>query len=155
MLVFSKFKVLRERMEDIEMASALSKTTILEHSTDAPTDEVNGKLDSLFVKIEQYFTDERPFTDPNFSINKLAAYLNSNVSYVSRALNIHKNINFKTYLNSHRINYVKKKLDNLEHKNVTIQYIYTSAGFLHQSTFNRIFKEIEGITPSEYITKLS
>ncbi len=31
------------------------------------------------------------------------------------------------------------------------KYIYLSAGFRHQSTFNKVFKEIEGITPSEYI----
>ncbi|WP_370567614.1 helix-turn-helix domain-containing protein [Dysgonomonas sp. Marseille-P4677] len=32
-----------------------------------------------------------------------------------------------------------------------MRYIYSSAGFRHQSTFNKVFKELEGITPSEYI----
>jgi AraC-like DNA-binding protein len=32
-------------------------------------------------------------------------------------------------------------------------YIYTEAGFSNQSTFNRVFKQIEGITPSEYFQK--
>ncbi|WP_353886233.1 helix-turn-helix domain-containing protein [uncultured Chryseobacterium sp.] len=30
-------------------------------------------------------------------------------------------------------------------------YIYTEAGFTSQSTFNRVFKQLEGITPSEYM----
>ena len=32
-------------------------------------------------------------------------------------------------------------------------YIYTEAGFTSQSTFNRVFKQLEGITPSEYMEK--
>ncbi|WP_410566018.1 helix-turn-helix domain-containing protein [Bacillus sp. SIMBA_033] len=33
-------------------------------------------------------------------------------------------------------------------------YIYTEAGFSNQATFNRVFKSIEGITPSEYINRI-
>ncbi len=33
-------------------------------------------------------------------------------------------------------------------------FVYTEAGFKNQSTFNRVFKQIEGMTPSEYIRNL-
>jgi len=31
-----------------------------------------------------------------------------------------------------------------------LKYIYLSSGFKNQSSFNKAFKEKEGITPSEY-----
>ena len=33
-------------------------------------------------------------------------------------------------------------------------HIYVSAGFKHQSTFNRAFKQIENKTPSEYMRSI-
>lgn len=33
-------------------------------------------------------------------------------------------------------------------------YIYTSAGFRHQSTFNKTFKQFENMTPSEFINSV-
>jgi AraC-like DNA-binding protein len=50
---------------------------------------------------------------------------------------------------------VKDMLNNDVDKKYTLHYIYTSAGFRNQSTFNKVFKLLEGITPSEYITKIS
>jgi len=57
------------------------------------------------------------------------------------------------YLNEYRINYVKKLISENNLQKVTLMYIYTEAGFSNQATFNRVFKQIEGVTPSEYITK--
>lgn len=41
------------------------------------------------------------------------------------------------------------------HQKFTLEHIYKEAGFSSQSTFNRIFKEQTGITPSEYIENLN
>jgi len=62
--------------------------------------------------------------------------------------------NFNHYLNLHRVTYVKELIEINDLDRVTIMYIYTKAGFANQSTFNRVFKKIEGITPSEYIACL-
>jgi AraC-like DNA-binding protein len=51
--------------------------------------------------------------------------------------------------------YVKDKLQSDELKTMTLMHIYSEAGFKNQSTFNKVFKKIEGVTPSEYIQKTS
>ena len=38
-----------------------------------------------------------------------------------------------------------------KHKNYKLNYMFSKSGFKNQSTFNKAFKKIENITPSEYI----
>lgn len=128
----------------------LSKKTV---TTVTSTEEENNKYNLLFEEIKVYLEKNKPFKDPDFSIQQLAAELNSNSTYISRAININTNMNFKTFINKYRINQVKQELNNIDNDKYTLMYIYTSAGFKYQSTFNKVFKQIENITPSEYIAQ--
>ena len=112
------------------------------------------KFEELYDEIERYFEEKQPYQNPDFNIQQLAADLNSNVTYISKALNQKNGSNFKTFLNNYRINEVKRNLNNKEHEKFTLKHIYNKAGFIHQSTFNRVFREVEGVTPSEYIEGL-
>lgn len=111
--------------------------------------------DNLYHQIIDYFEKDKPWRNPDFSIHDLATKLNTNNTYISRAINYSSGMNFKTLVNKHRIEYIKNELltDNVK-KRYTLLYIYTSAGFRHQSTFNKAFKQIENMTPSEYILML-
>uniref|UniRef100_UPI0025BC075A helix-turn-helix domain-containing protein n=1 Tax=Chryseobacterium sp. TaxID=1871047 RepID=UPI0025BC075A len=51
----------------------------------------------------------------------------------------------------YRVNFVKKLIKESDMKKITLMNIYTEAGFSNQATFNRVFKQLEGITPSKYI----
>ena len=112
------------------------------------------KFEDLYNKILHFFQEKKPYKDSEYNINKLALSLNTNTTYIYRTLKYIKNTNFKSFLNQYRINEIKEKLNNKEHEKYTLKHIYNNAGFSHQATFNRIFKELEGITPSEYIEKL-
>jgi AraC-like DNA-binding protein len=112
------------------------------------------KYSLLFIEIEHYFEEKAPYQNPDFNIHQLVIDLKTNSRYVSNALHQKNGGNFKSYLNNYRIKEVKKKLDKKEHELYTLKHIYNSVGFTNQSTFNRIFKEVEGTTPSEYIENL-
>lgn len=106
----------------------------------------------LYDSIVSYFEKEKPYLDPNFSISQMSFRLNSNNSYLSRAIKIKKNMSFATFVNTYRIERVKEMIRD-KRDVYTIEYIYTSSGFANQSTFNKAFKQIEGITPSEFAAK--
>lgn len=108
----------------------------------------------LYYKIIQLFDEEKPYQNEDFNIRKLAELLDSNSTYVSRALNKVGNKKFNQLVNDYRINQVKEEIANNLHQKFTLEHIYTSAGFSQQSTFNRIFKENTGYTPSDYIENL-
>ncbi|MDR2496558.1 MAG: helix-turn-helix transcriptional regulator [Tannerellaceae bacterium] len=103
----------------------------------------------IFASIEDYFRKSKPYLDPAFSIAQLARHLNSNTTYISRAISIHNGMSFTTYINTYRVRHAK---DMIKHNSneYTLEYIYTSSGFKNQSTFNRVFKQMEGVTPSEF-----
>ncbi|SIT18962.1 helix-turn-helix domain-containing protein [Chryseobacterium gambrini] len=111
-------------------------------------------LKKLFEKTDSEINSQKLFKDPDFSLSKLASIMNVNPSYISKAIQINNYKNFNHYINTLRIIHVKKMIEKSDLQKLTMLYIYSEAGFSNQSTFNRVFKQIEGITPSEYIKSL-
>ena len=58
--------------------------------------------------------------------------------------------NFYKLVNEYRVEEVKKRMVNPEYKNLTILAIAYDSGFNAKSSFNTIFKESTGMTPSGY-----
>ncbi len=110
--------------------------------------------DELFEKIESVMIEKQLYKDVNFNISKLSTEMDINSSYISKSIRTKGYPNFNNYLNMHRIECVKRLLHENDIEKVTLMYIYTEAGFSNQSTFNRVFKQMENITPSEYINSL-
>ncbi|MDR3048209.1 MAG: AraC family transcriptional regulator [Bacteroidales bacterium] len=111
------------------------------------------KYKKIYRQIVTYLEEQALYLDPEFSSTRMAQDLNINISYLSKAIQLHSGMNFNRLVNSYRINKVKETLStNLQ--SYTMQYIYMSSGFKSQSAFNKAFKMQEGITPSEYIKTL-
>lgn len=132
----------------IETAESIEKDKIVSEK------ENIEKYIALFKEVKNIVEDEAYFKDVDFTISQLSNILKSNNLYISKSIKINGFSNFNHYLNTCRIENVKKLLSENDISRVTLMYIYTESGFSNQSTFNRVFKQIEGITPSEYITSL-
>ena len=109
------------------------------------------KYKALYSEIIKYLEKEQPFENPDFNEDMLAKKLNSNTLYISMAINVAGETNFKTLLRKFRINYVKSMIDNEALKRYTIDYIFTKAGYKSRSTFNNAFKSVIGMTPTDYV----
>lgn len=146
LIIYFKDKIRREEIyhEIEEKQQSEPKITVSIEKDSASADE-------LFEKIEQIMKEKQAYKDVNFNISKLSTELEVNSTYISKAIRQHGFPNFNNYLNIHRINCVKNLLAENDLEKVTLMYIYTEAGFSNQSTFNRVFKHIEKITPSEYL----
>lgn len=117
----------------------------------ADTFEDADKYNELFNTIQSYVEKEKPYCDPNFTITQLATAVESNTTYVSKAIKLNKDMNFNVFMNTYRVNMIKEMLDKGYQNTFTIKHIYSSAGFKQQTTFNKVFKQIAGITPTDYI----
>ncbi|WP_313373660.1 AraC family transcriptional regulator [Chishuiella sp.] len=109
---------------------------------------------SLFEKIETIMIEKEFFTNPKFTISQLSIEVGANNNYISQSIRYHGYLNFNHYVNKYRINHVKKLISENDMNKIKLFYIYNKAGFNNQSTFNKVFKDFEGITPSEYIEQL-
>lgn len=146
-----------KKIETKQQILLTSKVTNIENEINVePTktilkDGTEDKFYDLYQKILDCFDNEKPYQDPNFNIRKLTQLLDTNSTYISKSLNEKGNIKFNQLVNQYRINQVKEEIENNIHQKFTLEHIYTNAGFSQQSTFNRVFKEQTGVTPSEYI----
>jgi AraC-like DNA-binding protein len=111
------------------------------------------KYEKIYNLIVEYFENKQPYLRPNFTLANMANDLNINTAYLSEVISIKKNTNFNNFVNFYRVNKVKEMIRN--NPQYTLQYIYLSSGFSSQSSFNRVFKLQEGITPSEYASKIN
>lgn len=121
------------------------------HIENNHTEQDVEKLNRLYESIVMHLHKKKPYCDPDFTISQLSIAIDSNITYISKAIKLNKDVNFNIFINSYRIDMVKEMLNNDYQNKYTMRYIYTSSGFRHQSTFNKVFKQISGITPSEYI----
>lgn len=147
--IFSLNSVNQTKMELLKLQKDDNNTSEEKENTDTPEDI--DKYNELFGIIQSYVEDKKPYCDPNFTITQLASAVDSNITYVSKAIKINRDMNFNVFMNTYRVDMIKNMLDRGYQNTFTIKYIYSSAGFKQQTTFNKVFKQIAGITPTDYI----
>ena len=81
------------------------------------------------------------------TLGKVASALGTNKFALSKIFSGIFHTNFNQYLNEIRLNYATSLLENTDRR---ITDIYLEAGFESQRTFNRVFRQKYGRTPSEY-----
>jgi AraC-like DNA-binding protein len=137
----------RQRVNHLEYLAGLKNDEKIQDLHEADYDE-QYKFRKIYEKIIEYIESTHPYIDSNFKIAKISNDLNINTMYISKAISLQKNTNFNNFINSYRIEHAKKMIqNNLEY---TLEHIYLSSGFKNQSSFNRTFRTLAGITPSEY-----
>lgn len=105
----------------------------------------------LLERIQEVLTDMNEICNPDFNLNRLTSLVGTNTSYVSQIINSEYGKNFRTLINELRIHEAQRRIvDTEKYGHLTIQAIGESVGFSSQTTFNRTFKRITGITPSVY-----
>ncbi|HMM17137.1 MAG TPA: AraC family transcriptional regulator, partial [Petrimonas sp.] len=101
-------------------------------------------------KISHFVETEKAYLNPDLSLPQLAETLDVPSHHLSRVINDQFGVNFFNFINRYRIEEVKAKIGNPEFQNLSILGIAYDSGFNSKSAFNRVFKKMEGMTPSEY-----
>lgn len=109
----------------------------------------------LVNKIRKYMVIEKPYLDRELNIYDLSNQLKISRHTLSEVINEHMGMNFYNLVNEYRVNEVKERLKNEEFRQLTILAIAYDSGFNSKSSFNTIFKEKTGKTPSEYMRTLN
>ncbi len=104
------------------------------------------KSNSIYAMTRRYINQH--FTDHNLDVSKLGEVFNMTGFYISRIFKQHSGMKVTSYINELRIGRAKKML--VENTNMKIVDIGAGVGFDNQRTFLKVFKECEGITPTQY-----
>lgn len=99
--------------------------------------------------LSDYFKTTKNYLKPDFSYDDFVSDIGIEKKDLSIILNKELNISFFNLLALKRIEMAKKLMK--EKSDIyTLEHIMLEAGFQSKSTFNRNFKRIVGMTPSEY-----
>ena len=87
--------------------------------------------------------------DPELSLARLARHLGTNTSYVTRALNEGLGLSFHDVVNRLRVDEVKARLAQGP-AGADFLAMAHDAGFRSKTSFNRLFKQYTGMTPTAF-----
>ncbi|MGO4293636.1 helix-turn-helix domain-containing protein [Chitinophaga sp. RAB17] len=104
----------------------------------------------LFDKLKQHMDEHKPYLEEDLSLATLADQLEMTTNQLSQVINQRAAVNFFTFINSYRVAAVKARLKDPAYAHYAIIDIGYDCGFRSKSSFNKIFKEMVGITPSQY-----
>ena len=102
--------------------------------------EYISRLDVVFDYIDNHLTEQ-------ITLKKAAQIANFSEFHFARIFRSYTNMSFHQYLQQKRIGKSKYFLQNPK---LSITDVAMASGFTSLTTFNRVFKQVENYTPSEY-----
>lgn len=100
--------------------------------------------------LQNCMQNDRLFLNPDLGLAEMAAATGLPPKLISATLNQYLNCGFSQFVNEYRVEEFKKRVWQPEVSDLTLAGVAASCGFSSQATFQRIFKQIAGVTPAAY-----
>lgn len=111
------------------------------------------------VLIEQQLLDwidqEQPYLEPKLSLDDVASAMGKSKHQISKIINAKQGRSFYDLINGFRVDHLKKLLNDPKNQHLTILALGLDSGFNSKASLNRIFKNVTGLTPKQYLDKTS
>lgn len=125
-----------EKKKDIPAASHSRP----EEKPDIEWNKIENKI-NLWIKKQGYLT-------PGITIDYLSKEIGVNRTYLSNFINTFYQTNYNTWINGLRINESKRLMQ--EESRLSLSEIAERTGFADAAQFSKRFKQIEGVSPSQW-----
>jgi AraC-like DNA-binding protein len=109
-----------------------------------------AEADQLMGTLNERMNGAGWYREPDLSLAALALRLDVSPQRLSQALNQRCGVTLLQYLTRRRISEARRLLVDPGNDCFTIEGIARQSGFASRSAFYRLFREAEGITPTEY-----
>lgn len=111
-----------------------------------PSEEIFKKASWL----KEQMVTNRFYLNSELTLKSLAENLNMHPNILSKVINDGLDKNFSDFVNEYRVNAIIEKLHSGNYDHITLLGLSFECGFNSKTTFNRVFKNIKGITPLHY-----
>jgi AraC-like DNA-binding protein len=115
----------------------------------APLDDLDTA--EIIERMNLLMKEERLYTHDDLTLQKMSTLLGVTTHQLSWIINEKMNINFRSYLNSFRVNEAKTML--IEKPDLSVLEIAFATGFNSKSSFNDLFLKTTGLSPREFRTQ--
>lgn len=107
----------------------------------------------LFEMFKSYLEEKQCYLKTDLTIKAVADTLNTNRSYLSKAISKYGKTNFPRFVNGYRINCWLDKMKKEENRHYDFGGLAMDCGFRTKRTFFRTFKKLYGESPAQYLMR--
>jgi len=136
----SYLEILKKTLE-LEAQKEITKDTAVRQN------EVDERDLEIIGKWKEKVVEKKAYLDPDFSMDTASEILETNRSYLSKALNHYYDKNFKALINEYRIREACSLLKDKDNRKYTLEAIAGRSGFKNNVSFTAAFKKYTGLTP--------
>jgi len=109
-----------------------------------------GVIEQTLALLKKAMEEDEIYLNPDLNLQLLAARTGVPAKTISAVINRRLNKSFNEFVNEYRIQAFKEKVQQPKMDNFTFAGIASECGFSSQATFQRSFKQITGLSPSEF-----
>ena len=108
------------------------------------------EAEKIYEDLIHFMKTQKPYLNPELNIYQLSDKLNLKKHHLSQVINEKSGMNFFDFVNTFRVEELKRNLADQSMKNLTLLGIGLESGFNSKATFNSAFKKFTGLTPSDF-----
>ena len=114
-----------------------------------------NKMTEYAEIVMQYLSDRKPYLNPEYNLETMAKDLDIHKSHISQTINEINKKNFYQLINEFRVEEFKALINHPKYQHYSFLGLAYEVGFNSKASFNRIFKETTGMTPTDYKQKMA
>ena len=152
-ILFVAYKTLKQKeifLLNESQRNLIIKTEKQSASTEKRKIISDEDLEILKPKLSELMENQKPYLDPELTLQRLAELINLTPHQLSYLINVGFNENFFWFVNRYRVLRVKELLLDKEYNHISILGIAYESGFNYKTSFNTTFKKISSQTPTEF-----
>jgi AraC-like DNA-binding protein len=115
-------------------------------------DKNKPQLETFDQALTTIMENDKPYLKFNLNLAELAEMVNLTRNQLSFVINQKHRMNFNEYINSYRVEEVKRLMVDPANQHLKLMSLAYDAGFNSKASFNRIFKKLTDMTPSQFFT---
>lgn len=136
-------------------AAAHPENTVLDPAVAIPNQgALNGYSDEAINELKErlyaVLEEEKPYLNDSLTLSELAEMIPITDKKLSDLLNRYIQTSFYDLINDYRVKTVKEKMADPSSKSYTLLALAFDSGFKSKTSFNRVFKQKTGVSPSAY-----
>ncbi len=109
------------------------------------------KTSSELPDLHTFMLNKKPFLNPELKLIDLATEIDMPARNISIKINNEFGMNFHDFVNYYRVEEFKQMINSNKNEQFTLLGIAFEVGFNSKASFNRVFKNQTGQTPSQFI----
>jgi len=141
------FGIKQDSLSNHSITNSARAGKVSDNNAKQITDKSADRLQRILL---DYMESEKAYINSELRIQDISNALSIPVHQLSYVINRLQQQNFFDFVNSYRVNEVKIKLANPAFDDLTLIAIAYDCGFNSKASFNRLFKQYTGKTPTQF-----